>query len=129
MWPVLPQALGQTFDVGDIPADLKEQADEYHELLVEAAVSLDDDAMEAYLEGTVRSAVSTVLPERVHKCCDAACRFLPQSQALQRQQSLPALIAAVKHCGYAGKACTCWTAVCLACGPGAHNCDQACGGA
>ena len=64
-WPVLPQALGQTFDVGDIPADMKEQADEYYELLVEAAVSLDDDAMEAYLEGVVRPAVRAVLA----KCC------------------------------------------------------------
>jgi translation elongation factor EF-G len=48
------QALGQTFDVGDIPEDMREQAEEYREALVEAAVSLDDEAMEAYLEGTVR---------------------------------------------------------------------------
>ena len=77
---MLPQALGQTFDVGDIPADLKEQADEYYELLVEAAVSLDDGAMEAYLEGVVRPAICTVLPESVHMrltswavaCCSAS---------------------------------------------------------
>ena len=50
--------MGATFDVGDIPADLQEQAEEYREALVEAAVSLDDEAMEAYLEGTVRAVVS-----------------------------------------------------------------------
>jgi len=40
--------------VGEIPEDMREQAEEYREALVEAAVSLDDEAMEAYLEGTVR---------------------------------------------------------------------------
>lgn len=50
--------MGATFDVGDIPADMQEQAEEYREALVEAAVSLDDEAMEAYLEGTVRAVVS-----------------------------------------------------------------------
>ena len=36
----------------DIPENLKAQADEYRSKLVEAAVELDDTAMEAYLEGT-----------------------------------------------------------------------------
>ena len=43
--------LGAEWDVVDIPADLKERADEYRELLIEGAVEADDDAMEAYLEG------------------------------------------------------------------------------
>ena len=38
--------------VGEIPADLADQAKEYREKLVEAAVELDDDAMAAYLDGT-----------------------------------------------------------------------------
>ncbi len=43
--------LGAEFVVGDIPADLKEKAEEYHHRLVEMCVELDDAAMEAYLEG------------------------------------------------------------------------------
>jgi len=43
--------LGAEFVLGDIPADLKEKAEEYHHRLVEMAVELDDKAMEAYLEG------------------------------------------------------------------------------
>jgi elongation factor G len=35
----------------EIPADLVEKAKEYREKLIEAAVELDDDAMEAYLDG------------------------------------------------------------------------------
>jgi len=37
--------------VTEIPADLADQAKEYREKLVEAAVELDDDAMAAYLDG------------------------------------------------------------------------------
>ncbi len=43
--------LGAEFEYLDIPADLQDQADEYRSKLVEMAVELDDDAMEAYLEG------------------------------------------------------------------------------
>ena len=82
--PVLPQALGQTFDVGDIPADLKEQADEYHEMLVEAAVSLDDDAMEAYLEGVVRSLFAL--------CCLRVC-----THARHLRQLVGPVPASAKH--------------------------------
>ncbi len=45
------ESLGAKFDYVDIPADLADQAKEYREKLVEAAVELDDDAMTAYLEG------------------------------------------------------------------------------
>jgi elongation factor G len=46
------EALGATFEEGEIPADLVEKAKEYRFKLVEACVELDDTAMEAYLEGT-----------------------------------------------------------------------------
>src|SRR5215468_6109670 len=46
------EALGAKFDYVDIPADLADQAKEYREKMVEAAVELDDDAMAAYLDGT-----------------------------------------------------------------------------
>ena len=43
--------LGAEWDVVDVPADLADQAAEYREKLVEAAVEIDEAAMEAYLEG------------------------------------------------------------------------------
>src|ERR1700682_1675094 len=45
------EALGANYHDVEIPADMVEQAKEYREKLVEAAVELDDDAMAAYLEG------------------------------------------------------------------------------
>ena len=46
------EALGAEFDENvEIPADLLEQAKEYRGALIEAAVELDDAAMEAYLDG------------------------------------------------------------------------------
>ena len=45
------ETLGAKYHDVDIPADMVEQAKEYREKLVEAAVELDDDAMTAYLEG------------------------------------------------------------------------------
>ncbi len=45
------EALGAKYHDIDIPADLLDQAREYREKLIEAAVELDDDAMTAYLEG------------------------------------------------------------------------------
>ena len=47
----LEETLGAKFEEREIPADLKAKADELHEALVEAAVEMDDAAMEAYLEG------------------------------------------------------------------------------
>ena len=46
------EQLGASFSEQDIPADLADKAAEYREKLVELAVEQDDDAMEAYLEGT-----------------------------------------------------------------------------
>lgn len=45
------ETLGAKYHDVDIPADMVEQAKEYREKLVEAAVDLDDGAMTAYLEG------------------------------------------------------------------------------
>ncbi|WP_439567127.1 elongation factor G [Sphingopyxis sp.] len=47
------ESLGAEFFYEEIPADLVDKAAEYREKLVELAVEQDDDAMEAYLEGTV----------------------------------------------------------------------------
>jgi elongation factor G len=45
------ETLGAKYHDVEIPADLADQAKEYREKLVEAAVELDDDAMTAYLDG------------------------------------------------------------------------------
>ncbi|MFQ3226656.1 MAG: elongation factor G [Arenicella sp.] len=39
------------FAVGDVPADMVDKVEEYRELLIEKAVEVDDDIMEAWLEG------------------------------------------------------------------------------
>ena len=41
---------GDDIQVGEIPADLKDQAEEYHSKLIEQCVELDEDLMEKYLE-------------------------------------------------------------------------------
>ena len=41
----------EAYEVVDIPDDLKDQAAEYREALIETALEQDDDLMEAYLEG------------------------------------------------------------------------------
>src|SRR6202165_3955686 len=45
------ETLGAKYHVSDIPTELADQAEEYREKMIEAAVDLDDDAMAAYLEG------------------------------------------------------------------------------
>ncbi len=45
------ETLGAKYHDVEIPAELVEQAKEYREKMIEAAVELDDDAMAAYLEG------------------------------------------------------------------------------
>ena len=43
--------LGAHYDIVDIPDDMKAQADEYHQKMLDIIVEADDTAMEAYLEG------------------------------------------------------------------------------
>ena len=45
------ESLGAKFDIVDIPEDLKKQAKEYREKLIEKAIEEDDVVMENYLEG------------------------------------------------------------------------------
>jgi elongation factor G len=45
-------ALGANYRDIDIPADMVEKAKQYREEMIEAAVEMDDAAMEAYLDGT-----------------------------------------------------------------------------
>ncbi|MDW6023793.1 elongation factor G [Mesorhizobium sp. BAC0120] len=49
------ESLGAQWDVVEIPADLKAKAEEYREKLIEAAVEMDEVALEKYLEGNLPS--------------------------------------------------------------------------
>jgi elongation factor G len=49
------ETLGASFERVEIPADLKDQAEEYREKMIETVVELDEEAMEAYLEGEMPS--------------------------------------------------------------------------
>jgi elongation factor G len=43
--------LGKEIDIGDIPENMKEQAEEYRQIMIEAVAETDDDLMMKYLEG------------------------------------------------------------------------------
>ena len=45
------ETMGAEYDVEDIPADLVDEANEWHEKMVETAANYDDALMEKYLEG------------------------------------------------------------------------------
>jgi elongation factor G len=47
------ESLGAQWDVVEIPDDLKAQAEEYREKMIETIVEIDEAAMEAYLEGNM----------------------------------------------------------------------------
>jgi elongation factor G len=59
--------LGQNMDVGEIPAELSEQANEYHHQLIDAVADHDDELMETYLEDE-----SAVTPEMLRRAIRAA---------------------------------------------------------
>ncbi|TIL67788.1 elongation factor G [Mesorhizobium sp.] len=49
------ETLGAAWDVVEIPNDLKARAEEYREKMIEAAVEMDETALENYLEGKMPS--------------------------------------------------------------------------
>ena len=58
--------LGQTFTVGDIPAELADAANEAHHALIDAIAEHDDELMEAYLEDE-----ASVTPEMIRRALRA----------------------------------------------------------
>jgi elongation factor G len=59
--------LGQDFEVGEIPAELDEQAQEYHHQLIDAISNYDDEVLEAYLTDE-----SSVTPDMIRRAVRAA---------------------------------------------------------
>jgi len=59
--------LGQVFDVTDIPAELAEQAQEYHHQLIDAISRFDDEVLEAYIESE-----NAVTPDMIRRAVRAA---------------------------------------------------------
>src|ERR671924_1106149 len=58
--------LGQEFDTTDIPAELSEQAHEYHHQLIDVVSHFDDEVLEAYIEDE-----SSVTPEMIKRALRA----------------------------------------------------------
>src|SRR6058998_2110476 len=58
--------LGQEFEVTDIPAELVEQAQEYHHQLIDVISHFDDEVLEAYIEDE-----SSVTPEMIRRAVRA----------------------------------------------------------
>ena len=59
--------LGQNMEVGEVPAELAEQASEYHHQLIDAVADHDDELTETYLEDE-----SNVTPEMLKRALRAA---------------------------------------------------------
>jgi elongation factor G len=59
--------LGTTMDVGEIPAELSEQAQEYHHQLIDAVADHDEELLETYLEDE-----SAVTPDMLRRATRAA---------------------------------------------------------
>jgi elongation factor G len=59
--------LGMSMDIGEIPAELTEQANEYHHQLIDAVADHDDELMESYLKDE-----ATATPEMLRRALRAA---------------------------------------------------------
>ncbi len=60
--------LPENYEITDIPANLVEKAAEYRELLIETALEMDDDLLEAYMEGEMPTM------EQIKTCIRAGTR-------------------------------------------------------
>ena len=67
--------LGQEFDVGEIPSELTEQAQEYHHQLIDAISHFDDEVLEAYI--TDESSVTADMIKRAVRAATLADEITP----------------------------------------------------
>ena len=80
------QELGASFKVGDIPADLMDEAQEWREKLLEQVVEMDDDAMEKYLDVC---ACSPPLPPPPTSPCPMPCWLFPWHVFSAKKRKVP----------------------------------------
>ena len=96
---------GETFDVIDIPAEYKDQAEEYREMLIESIADVDDSIMEKFLAGeevaldVIRAALRTgTLDSRFTPIlCGAAFKNKGVQQLLDAVVALPPLPSRVEN--------------------------------
>ncbi|HWJ44886.1 MAG TPA: elongation factor G, partial [Gaiellaceae bacterium] len=67
--------LGTKMEIGEIPAELREQANEYHHLLIDAIAEHDDELMETYLED--EASVTPQMIKRALRAGTLADAFTP----------------------------------------------------
>jgi elongation factor G len=67
--------LGQDFEVTDVPAELAEQAQEYHHQLIDAVSNFDDEVLEAYL--TDENSVTADMLRRAIRAATIADEITP----------------------------------------------------
>ncbi len=72
-------ASGVTYEIGEIPADLLDQAKEYRENLIEALADFDDELAEKYLEGKVLTADDLRKAIRKATISQGFCAVIPGS--------------------------------------------------
>src|SRR5258708_10119516 len=68
------ETLGAKYHDVEIPADMVEQAKDYRERMIEAAVELDDNVMAAYLEG--KDPDEPTLKRAIRQAVITGCFFL-----------------------------------------------------
>src|SRR6516162_2967330 len=89
------ESLGAKYHDVDIPADMLEQAREYREKMIEAAVELDDDAMTAYLLG--KDPDEATLKRLIRKVVMSATFFPVLAGSAFKKKAVPSLLDAVVH--------------------------------
>jgi elongation factor G len=67
--------LGTKVDIGDVPAELREQAEEYHHQLIDAVAEHDEELLETYL--TDESAVTAEMIRRAVRAATLAAAVTP----------------------------------------------------
>ncbi|KAF1862702.1 hypothetical protein Lal_00014468, partial [Lupinus albus] len=94
------ESLGAQWDVVEIPEDMKAKADEYREKLIETVVEIDEEAMEAYLNGKCPTTTDPALVRRgtidvkFHPMfCGTAFKNKGVQPAARRRCRLPAVSA------------------------------------